>query len=162
MMRDDYHFSMPPMPNRVLHWIDKRPEGQALSAEELLREGDAPEYVLAFAQKVVDQRAEWEAGAKDRPYTHDLMMNRIQLFGGKWISKLAFPLCVEGTFPGEKPEQEVRHVEQVMEAYDSLISEGNEEGCRQLAGSIYEWMELRERADRMLCQAINPSLRPSE
>lgn len=157
-MRTDYNWCPPEPPTDAATWFTKYSE-PGVTLDSILQSGDAPPFVLKYIEERLAHREQWEAGAKDRPYTfdHSTGMPRRRLFDGGWISSSignpTLPSVIEATFEIDGGLT-LKKCAAVWDVYEKAIEKGDEEACRRIAGAIYEWLEIRGGVDRMLVAAV--------
>ena len=139
----------------------------AFSFEAVLETGDAPPEVLEVCRQRIEHRADWEAGAKDRPFSFAPVVSmraKMRLFDGPWFPVGAISDAVEANVPipfnprlGIEPMFE-RHTALPWKALEDLAWAKDEQSCRRIAAAVYEYLELRERAARVLVHTVNNEL----
>lgn len=124
------------------------PQG-TIDAEQV----DGP--LKSYVERCSAWHAEWEAYAKHRPLSYDMESNRVRMFDGRWINpRLAFDVTAD--LDGSK----YRYL--VMQTYAELASKSDIEKCRKLANAIYEYIDMTERAQRLLVGTVRELTRDQE
>lgn len=151
-------FSPPEPWSKVRDWfLEHVPNGER-SFTDILEQGDAPGEVLDYCRVRLAYTEHWmsDEAAKDRPITRDPVGPAIRLFDGPWIRPAPWgPVVnvVEADFPVEdEPGMLYRRTALPWRTYEALIEKGAEEDLRRLAGAIYEFIDLDQRARRMLVE----------
>lgn len=106
-----------------------------------------------------EHRAAWEAAAVDRPlsvYPDEGRFGRVRLFGGKKVSEDDLPPAgLVADLP--RPDGSLVLESWTAAPFDEMMGaaqSGDLDRARRIAAAIYEWIDMRARADRLLVGAV--------
>ena len=131
----------------------------AVSALEL--EGldpDKAQTIYKYLERAKKARQQWDEDSKDRPLTIDPASGRWRLFHGPWLPQaegrktLGLPDTVCATFSMPDGES-LSYVEQVHGTFALLLEQGWLAEAKILAEAYYQYRDIQELADRVLCRA---------
>lgn len=114
----------------------------------LLESGDAPADALAFWEARKRWKAEWDAAAKDRPWECEELGGGVRLFGGRWIGREEF-ISHLGFDAASARFGDMQWAE-CLGTYGDLARAGRMDDCRRVAAAMYEYIDMREQAQRLL------------
>lgn len=140
----------PKMSEAVVEWGKAR---SYVEIEELAAKRDAPADVLAYLDAVRQWNLDWEAAAKDRPWEGGpAYFDGVRFFGGRWIHREELLLRL-GFDAASAKFGDVYWVE-CLDTYEKVARAGRMDDCRRVATAVYEYIGIRETAQRVLVGAL--------
>lgn len=141
--------SRPKPSPEVIAWAADR---ESPSRAAILESGDAPPEVLAYCAARAQWDKDWEAATVDRPWEVGVLSGSIRFFGGRWIHREEF-MSYLGYDVASARFGDMQWAES-FSTYGDIARAGRMDDCRSVAAVFYEYIALREIAQRLLVGAL--------